>query len=137
MAGHGFISESIRIPAGRERDLISETITIPDVLLQAHTAPLGLAFYTAGQFPAEYRGDTFIAMHGSWNREKRVGYKIVRLRMQNGRPTGIVEDFLTGFVINETSVWGRPVGVAVAKDGALLVSEDGSNTIWRISWKGL
>lgn len=112
------------------------SVTVPDVLLQAHTAPLGISFYTSTQFPAEYRGDAFITMHGSWDRTVRSGYKVVRMRMQNGQPTGVVEDFLTGFVIDDTSVWGRPVGVAVAKDGALLVSEDGSNTIWRVTWKG-
>ena len=115
---------------------LKDKVTVPDVLMQAHTAPLGIVFYTGTQFPAEYRGDAFVTMHGSWDRTARDGYKVVRLRMRANQPTGVVEDFLTGFVVDNTSVWGRPVGVAVAKDGALLVSEDGSNTIWRVTWKG-
>jgi glucose/arabinose dehydrogenase len=108
-------------------------ITIPDVLLQAHSASLGLTFYSADAFPAEYRGDGFAAEHGSWNRSKRTGYKVVRIRLKDGIPTGEYEDFVTGFVVNDSEVWGRPVGVAVAHDGALLVSEDGNGTIWRIT----
>jgi glucose/arabinose dehydrogenase len=108
-------------------------ITIPDVLLQPHSASLGLTFYTGDAFPAEYRGDGFAAEHGSWNRSKRTGYKVVRIRLKDGIPTGAYEDFVTGFVINDSEVWGRPVGVAVARDGALLVSEDGNGTIWRIT----
>jgi glucose/arabinose dehydrogenase len=108
-------------------------VTEPDLLMQAHTAPLGIAFYTGKQFPADYRGDAFVTMHGSWDRTVRNGYKVVRLRMRNGTPTGVVEDFMTGFVIDDHEVWGRPVGVAVAKDGSILVSEDGSNTIWRVT----
>jgi glucose/arabinose dehydrogenase len=111
-------------------------VTIPDVLMQAHTAPLGIAFYAGSQFPAEYRGDAFVTMHGSWDRTVRGGYKVVRLCMHDGEPTGVVEDFLTGFVVNDTNVWGRPVDVAIAKDGSLLVSDDGSNSIWRVRWKG-
>jgi len=111
-------------------------VTTPDVLLEAHTAPLGITFYEGNQFPAEYKGSAFVAMHGSWNRTQRAGYKVVRLPMQNGKPTGVEEDFMTGFVLNEKDVWGRPVGVAVAADGSLLVSEDGNGTIWRVTWKG-
>lgn len=111
-------------------------VTTPDVLMQAHTAPLGLTFYEGQQFPADYRGDAFVAMHGSWNRTVRSGYKVVRLRFAAARPTGVVEDFLTGFVVDDHAVWGRPVGVTVAKDGALLVSDDGSGSIWRVSWTG-
>jgi glucose/arabinose dehydrogenase len=111
--------------------------TVPDVLLQAHSAALGIAFYTAktgsSLFPEEYRGDLFVAMHGSWNRNSRTGYKVVRVRLKDGLPTGEYEDFLTGFVVDSHSVWGRPVGVAVANDGSLLVTEDGNNTIWRVS----
>jgi len=95
------------------------------------TAPAG-----AAAFPAEYRGDAFAALHGSWNRSRRTGYKLVRIRIKDGAPTGEYEDFLTGFVIDDDSVWGRPVGVAVARDGALLVSEDGNGTIWRIAYTG-
>ena len=95
-----------------------------------------MTFYDATQFPAEYRGNIFAAEHGSWNRSKRTGYKIIRVTMQDGAPTGEYEDFATGFVINDSEVWGRPVGVTVDKDGALLVSEDASGTIWRISYSG-
>jgi glucose/arabinose dehydrogenase len=116
-----------------ERPDIKDKVTIPDVLLQAHSASLGLTFYQGSSFPLEYRGDAFAAEHGSWNRSKRTGYKVVRIRMKDGVPTGEYEDFLTGFVIDDSNVWGRPVGVAVAHDGALLVSEDGNGTIWRVS----
>ena len=119
--------------AKRARPDLSAKVTEPDVLMQAHTAPLGIAFYTGAQFPADYRGDAFVAMHGSWDRTVRNGYKVVRLRMRNGTPTGEVQDFMTGFVVDDHAVWGRPVGVAVAQDGSLLVSEDGANTIWRVS----
>jgi glucose/arabinose dehydrogenase len=118
--------------AGERPDLKGK-VTVPDVLIQAHSASLGLTFYNAGAFPAEYRGDGFAAEHGSWNRSKRTGYKVIRIRLKDGAPTGVYEDFATGFVVNDSEVWGRPVGVAVAHDGALLVSEDGNGTIWRIS----
>src|SRR5271165_5542473 len=97
-----------------------------------------MVFYTASEgvsaFPAEYRGDIFAAFHGSWNRSTRTGYKVVRVRRQNGVATGEYDDFLTGFVVDNRSVWGRPVGVAVAHDGALLVTEDGNSTVWRVSY---
>ena len=108
-------------------------VTVPDVLIQAHSASLGLTFYSGGAFPAEYTGDGFAAEHGSWNRSRRTGYKVVRIRLNDGVPTGEYQDFVTGFVINDSEVWGRPVGVAVAHDGALLVSEDGNGTIWRVT----
>ena len=117
---------------GRRPDLAGR-VTVPDVLIQPHSAPLGIVFYDGSMFPAEYRGDAFVALHGSWNRNKRTGYKVVRLRMRNGAPTGEYDDFLTGFVNSDASVWGRPVDVAVAHDGALLVTEDGNGTIWRVS----
>jgi glucose/arabinose dehydrogenase len=117
-------------------DLKARMIT-PDVPLQPHSAPLSFAFYTGDQFPAEYRGDLFLALHGSWNRQPRTGYELVRVPLhQQGKASGEYEDFLTGFVTPEGNVWGRPVGVAVAKDGSLLVSDDGSGTIWRISYEG-
>ena len=116
-----------------ERADLKDKITIPDVLLQAHSASLGLTFYEGSNFPAEYKGDAFAAEHGSWNRSKRTGYKIIRIRLKDGVPTGEYEDFVTGFVVNDNDVWGRPVGVAVAHDGALLISEDGNGTIWRIT----
>jgi glucose/arabinose dehydrogenase len=119
---------------GARADL-KDKVTTPDVLLQAHSASLGLTFYQGGNFPAEYRGDAFAAEHGSWNRSKRTGYKVIRIRLKDGVPTGEYEDFVTGFVINDREVWGRPVGVAVAHDGALLISEDGNGTIWRVTAK--
>jgi glucose/arabinose dehydrogenase len=126
--------EDPRLP-GRRPDLAGH-VTVPDVLIQPHSAPLGIAFYDAAQFPPAYRGDAFVTLHGSWNRGQRTGYKVIRLRMRDGRPTGGYEDFLTGFVSSDNAVWGRPVGVAVAADGSLLVSEDGNGTIWRIAWRG-
>jgi len=119
-----------------ERPDLAGKITIPDVLLQAHSASLGLTFYDGTQFPAEYRGNIFAAEHGSWNRSKRTGYKIIRVIVKNGVPIGEYEDFATGFVIDDSDVWGRPVGVTVDKDGALLLSEDASGTIWRITYTG-
>jgi glucose/arabinose dehydrogenase len=116
-----------------ERPDLKGKVTMPDVLIQAHSASLGLTFYQGRNFPEEYRGDAFAAEHGSWNRSKRTGYKVVRIRLKDGKPTGEYEDFVTGFVVNDSEVWGRPVGVAVAHDGALLISEDGSGTIWRVS----
>lgn len=99
-----------------------------------------MTFYTvakgAAAFPAEYIGDAFAASHGSWNRSSRTGYKVIRVRLNHGVPTGEYDDFLTGFVVDNESVWGRPVGVAVAHDGALLVTEDGNSTIWRVSYTG-
>ena len=121
--------------AGERPDLAGK-VTVPDVLMQAHSAPLGIAFYEGGQFPADYRGDAFVTLHGSWNRDSRTGYKVVRLIFKDGRPTGEYEDFMTGFVLSRDNVWGRPVGVAVAKDGSLIVSEDASGTVWRIVYKG-
>lgn len=118
--------------AGARPDLAGK-VTTPDVLLQPHSAPLGLAFYDADQFPAEFKGDAFVALHGSWNRAKRTGYKVVRLKFADGEPTGEYQDFLTGFVIDDTHVWGRPVDVAVAPDGSLFVSEDGNGAILRVS----
>jgi len=122
--------------AGQRPDLANK-VTAPDVLLQAHSAPLGLAFYTARSgpalFPSQYDGDAFVALHGSWNRSRRTGYKLVRLRLRNGVATGDYEDFLTGFVIDDRHVWGRPVGVAVARDGALLVTDDASGVVWRVA----
>ena len=119
-----------------ERPDLKDKITIPDVLIQPHSASLGMTFYEATQFPQAYRGNIFAAEHGSWNRSKRTGYKIIRAIVKDGVPTGTYEDFATGFVVNDSEVWGRPVGVAVAKDGALLVSEDANGTIWRIAYSG-
>jgi hypothetical protein len=121
--------------AGKRPDLKSRVI-VPDVLIQSHSAPMQMEFYTGRQFPAEYRGSAFAALHGSWNRSRRTGYKIVRAILKDGRPTGEYEDFVTGFVPSEGKVWGRPVGIAVAGDGALLFSDDANGTIWRVTYEG-
>jgi glucose/arabinose dehydrogenase len=120
--------------AGERPDLAGK-ITVPDVLIQPHSAPLGIVFYDGTSFPEAYRGDGFATLHGSWNRADRTGYKVVRIVMKDGAPTGEYEDFMTSFVVSNNEVWGRPVGVAVAHDGALLVSEDGNGTIWRVAYK--
>jgi glucose/arabinose dehydrogenase len=117
---------------GQRPDLAGK-VANPDVLLQPHSAPLAITFYTGSAFPAGYRGSAFVAFHGSWNRTLRTGYKVVRVLMRDGAPTGEYEDFLTGFVIDNNRVWGRPVGVAAGRDGALYVSEDASGTIWRVA----
>ncbi|HUD46740.1 MAG TPA: PQQ-dependent sugar dehydrogenase [Candidatus Baltobacteraceae bacterium] len=125
--------------AGERPDLAGKAI-VPDVLEQSHSASLEMTFYTAGAgvaaFPAEYQGDAFVALHGSWNRSTRTGYKVARIRFSNGVATGEYDDFMTGFVVDDEGVWGRPVGVTVAHDGALLVTEDGHGTIWRIAYTG-
>jgi glucose/arabinose dehydrogenase len=122
--------------AGERPDLAGQAI-VPDVLLESHSASLEMCFYPAAKgvaaFPAGYDGDAFAAEHGSWNRSSRTGYKVIRVRVKDGAPTGEYDDFLTGFVVDEKNVWGRPVGVAIAHDGALLVSEDGNGTVWRIA----
>ncbi|GAC1507151.1 MAG: sorbosone dehydrogenase family protein [Terriglobales bacterium] len=116
---------------------LRQKMLIPDVLLQPHTASLQLTFYTGDQFPKEYQGDIFAAEHGSWNRATRSGYEVVRVPLhQEGKANGEFEDFLTGFVTDDGKVWGRPVGIAVAKDGSLMVTDDGSKSIWRVSYQG-
>ena len=121
---------------GKHPELRGKTI-LPDVLLQPHNGSLGLVFYGGSQFPAEYRDDIFSAQHGSWNRNPRTGYEVIRVPLhQTGHAGGEYEDFLTGFVLPNGKVWGRPVGVAVASDGSLLVTDDGSNSIWRVSYTG-
>lgn len=116
------------------RPELRDKVLVPDVLLQSHSASLQMTFYTGSQFPKEFINDAFAAEHGSWNRERRTGYKIIRVPLKNGVPGGEYEDFMTGFVTPEGNVWGRPVGVTVAGDGALLVTDDGSNKVWRISY---
>ncbi|BCP54283.1 sorbosone dehydrogenase [Kaistia sp. 32K] len=111
---------------------LKDRVTVPDVLIQPHSAPLGMTFYEGEAFPVDYRGDGFVALHGSWNRGKPTGYKVVRLLMKDGKPTGAYEDFMTGFVLSDKTLWGRPVGVTTGKDGALYVSEDANGTIWRV-----
>jgi len=117
-------------------DLVAKATT-PDVLLPSHSAALGLIFYTGTQFPAEYRDNAFVALHGSINRSKLSGYCVVRVPFRNGRPAGPPQDFLTGFIArddDEKDVWGRPVGLLQLADGSILVSDDGGNRIWRISY---
>jgi glucose/arabinose dehydrogenase len=121
--------------AGKHPELQFRVIT-PDILVNPHFASLEMLFYEGAQFPAEYRGDGFAAEHGSWNRAQRSGYEVIRLPMKHGHATGEYEDFLTGFVNPDSTVWGRPVGVAVAKDGSLFVSDDGSRSIWHVSYLG-
>jgi glucose/arabinose dehydrogenase len=121
---------------GQRPDLVAKAIK-PDFALGSHVAPLGLVFYNGNSFPARYHGGAFIGLHGSWNRSSLVGYKVVFLPFADGKPSGAMEDFLTGFLPNPKSneVYGRPVGVAVWSDGSLLVSDDGSNKVWRVSVK--
>ena len=121
--------------AGKHPELKGK-VTVPDVLLQPHNASLQLTFYEGTQFPSQYHGDIFAAEHGSWNKSVRAGYEVIRVPLENGKAAGVYEDFLTGFVISNDAVWGRPVGVAVAHDGSLLVTDDGSKSIWRVSYTG-
>jgi glucose/arabinose dehydrogenase len=120
---------------GKHPELKNKVIT-PDVLLQPHFASLEMTFYTGNQFPVEYRGDIFASEHGSWNRKKRTGYEVIRVPLKNGHANGEYEDFLTGFTTAKGEVWGRPVGVAVGHDGSLFVSDDGSQSIWRVIYTG-
>jgi glucose/arabinose dehydrogenase/cytochrome c5 len=116
---------------------LREKVIVPDVLLQPHNASLEMTFYEGAQFPAEYKGDIFASEHGSWNRAVRTGYEVIRIPLhQTTRASGEYEDFLTGFVVDNGHVWGRPVGVTEAQDGSLLVTDDGSNSIWRIRYTG-
>jgi glucose/arabinose dehydrogenase len=117
-------------------NLASKVIT-PDVLVQPHMASLEMSFYpSTGQFPREYFGDAFAAEHGSWNRANRAGYEVIRIPMHNGKAEGSYEDFLTGFVTKDGQVWGRPVGVTTGKDGSLYVTDDGSRSVWRVTYIG-
>jgi glucose/arabinose dehydrogenase len=118
-----------------ERPDLADKVTVPDVLMQAHSAPLGITFNTGDGLGAKYKGGAFVALHGSWNRATRTGYKVVYLPFTNGTPTGEYEDFMTGFVTTDKQVWGRPVGVAIASDGSLIVTEDANGTIWRVARK--
>jgi|HubBroStandDraft_4_1064222.scaffolds.fasta_scaffold26153_2 glucose/arabinose dehydrogenase len=122
---------------GKAPDLVAKTI-VPDLpLIPAHQAVLDFEFYTAKQFPAEYRGGAFLAMHGSWNRAQRVGYKIAFVPFHDGKPSGAERDFLTGWMVAPDSrdVWGRPVGLLILPDGSMLISDDGGKKLWRVSYK--
>jgi len=122
---------------GEKPDLVAKTIP-GDILLQSHVAVLDFLFYTGKQFPAEYQGGAFLALHGSWNRSKRVGYAVAFVPFKNAKPSGAVRDFMTGWMISPDSkeVWGRPVAIMQLPDGSILVSDDGGKKIWRISYKG-
>ncbi len=115
-----------------------ERATVPDVLIEPHAAALGIEFYTGKMFPKEYVGDAFVALHGSWNRSKRSGYKVIRIPFEKGKPEVGYENFLTGWVPDESGqeVWGRPVGVRMIRDGSLLVVDDGGKKVWRVTYKG-
>ena len=116
-------------------DLVAKAI-VPDVLIQAHSAVLGMIFYEGNMFPADCQGDAFVALHGSWNRTLRTGYKIIRIRFNNGKPVGGYDDFVTGWMLGEDKpeVWGRPVGLLALKDGSMLITDDGGNKIWRVTY---
>jgi glucose/arabinose dehydrogenase len=133
MGTHGGVQDPRQ--KGKHPELQSKVI-VPDILVNPHFASLEMMFYEGSQFPAEYKGDGFAAEHGSWNRSQRSGYEVIRLPMKDGHATGEYEDFLTGFTVGDGNVWGRPVGVTVGKDGSLFVSDDGSNSIWHVSYVG-
>jgi glucose/arabinose dehydrogenase len=124
--------------SGCKRVDLSSKVKTPDVLVQPHMASLEMIFYPdhGGQFPATYDGDAFAAEHGSWNRAKRAGYNVILVPMNNGHATGEYDDFLDGFVTAEGQVWGRPVGVTVGKDGSLFVTDDGSRSVWHVTYTG-
>ena len=136
---YAYIGQHADPQFGKKRpDLVAKTKT-PDLLFQSHSAPLGLVFYEGAQFPAEYKGDAFVALHGSWNAGQPTGYKVVRVHFANGKPAGGYDDFLVGFWtsgISPAQVWGRPAGLAVARDGSLLVADDAGKTVWRVSYTG-
>jgi glucose/arabinose dehydrogenase len=124
--------------ANCKRTNMSSKVITPDVLVQPHMASLEMVFYPTQKenFPADYDGDAFAAEHGSWNRANRAGYEVIRIPMHDGHATGEYDDFLTGFVTPDGQVWGRPVGVAVAKDGSLFVTDDGSRSVWHVTYTG-
>ena len=124
-------------PRHRDDHPAPRKVLVPDVLVQPHNASLEMVFYEASQFPAKYRGGIFAAQHGSWNRALRTGYEIVFVPLdEKGQASGVYEDFMTGFVTSRGDVWGRPVGVAVAHDGSLLVSDDTGKVVWRVTYEG-
>src|SRR5579862_1437084 len=114
---------------------LKDKVLVPDVLMSPHNASLGLTFYDGTEFPQEYRGDLFAAEHGSWNREHPAGHEVVRVPLDKGHASGVFEDFMT-FLTPDGQPWGRPVGVAVGRDGALYVTDDGARIIWRVTYTG-
>ena len=121
---------------GQQPELVKKTI-VPDVVLGAHVAVLDFIFYTGNQFPAKYRGGAFLAFHGSWNRSQRVGQSIAFIPFKDGKPSGPVEEFLSGWMLapDKREVWGRPVGLLQMPDGSILITEDGGNKIWHVTYK--
>ncbi len=137
---YSYIGQNIepRLSKTEQKPQLIAKAIVPDVLLTAHSAALGIVFYNGKMFPSEYNGDAFVALHGSWNREKLTGYKIIRVNFENGKPiNSSYEDFLSGWLPDEKSneVWGRPVGLLVNSDGSLLIADDGAKKIWRVSYK--
>ncbi len=129
--------EDPRAKLPRPVDKTIDSVIVPDVLVQAHSASLGLTFYDGTQFPAEYRGDLFAGEHGSWNRATISGHEVVRVPLDKGKSSGVYEDFLTGFLLADGSTfWGRPVGVVTGTDGSLYVTDDTAAAIWKVSWLG-
>jgi len=122
---------------GERPDLVAKAI-VPSVLIRSHSAPLGIAFYQGTMFPSSYQGSAFVTLHGSWNRAKRTGYKVVRIPFKDGQPTGGYDDFVVGWSPDENgnTVWGRPVGLLVLPDGSLLISDNGAGKIWRVTYNG-
>jgi len=119
-------------------DKVSASVQ-PDLLFEAHSSTMDIVFHGREQFPAEYKGDAFVALKGSWNRSEPTGYKVVRVPFKDGKPQGYYENFVTGFWVsgqNRAEVWGRPTALAVAKDSALLIADDTGGTIWRIAYSG-
>lgn len=115
---------------------LKDKVIVPDILLEPHNASLEMTFYEGRQFPKQYQGDAFASEHGSWNKAQRTGYEVVRVPLSNGKAEGVYEDFMTGFVTPDGEAWGRPVGIAVAPDGSLMVSDDVSKSIWRVVYTG-
>ena len=122
---------------GEHPELVARAI-VPSLLLESHSAPITLQFYTGKMFPERYRGGVFVAMHGSWNRAQRSGYKVVHVPFRNGQPSGGYDDFVVGWAPDPKSreVWGRPAGLLVLPDGSLLIADDGANIIWRVTYDG-
>ena len=121
---------------GEAPDLVKKTL-VPDVLLGSHVAVLDFVFYAGKMFPKEYQGGAFLAQHGSWNRSMRIGYNVVFVPFKDQKPAGPPKQFLTGFMLgpDKREVWGRPVALLELPDGSLLMSEDGGNKIWRITYR--
>jgi glucose/arabinose dehydrogenase len=137
---YAFIGNNLDPTVGGEAaPIVIAKTKVPDILFQSHSAPLGLVFYEGDQFPADYKGDAFISLHGSWNNSHPTGYKVVRVHFAQGKPVGGYDDFAVGFAKPGTSpaqVWGRPAGLAVTRDGSLLIADDAGKTVWRVTYSG-